>query len=65
LAEVAAVAASSEESARRAADSRAVADAHGDWHALVEDPTVDVVHNCTPTTSTRTSLAPCSRPAST
>jgi predicted dehydrogenase len=48
LAEVAAVAASSAESARRAADRRAVAEAHGDWHALVEDPTIDVVHNCTP-----------------
>jgi predicted dehydrogenase len=48
LAEAVAVAASSEESARRAADRWAVADAHGDWHALVEDPAIDVVHNCTP-----------------
>jgi predicted dehydrogenase len=48
LAEVAAVAASSEQSARRAADHYAVAVAHGDWRALVEDPTIDVVHNCTP-----------------
>ena len=48
LADVAAVAASSEESARRAADRFAVSSAHGDWRALVEDPTIDVVHNCTP-----------------
>jgi predicted dehydrogenase len=48
LAEAAAVAASSEESARRAADRFAVPAAYGDWHALVEDPTIDVVHNCTP-----------------
>ena len=48
LAEVVAVAASSAESARRAADRYAVAAAHGDWRALIEDPTIDVVHNCTP-----------------
>jgi predicted dehydrogenase len=48
LADVAAVAASSEESARRAADRYAVTTAHGDWHAIVEDPAIDVVHNCTP-----------------
>jgi predicted dehydrogenase len=48
LAEVAAVAASSVQSARRSADRYAVAGAYGDWHALVEDPTIDVVHNCTP-----------------
>jgi predicted dehydrogenase len=48
LAEAAAVAASSSDSARRAADRWAIADAHGDWHALVEDPAIDVVHNCTP-----------------
>lgn len=48
LAEVAAVAASSEESARRAADRYAVAQAHGDWRVLIEDPAIDVVHNCTP-----------------
>jgi len=48
LAEVAAVAASSEESARRAADRYAVAGAHGDWQALIADPAIDVVHNCTP-----------------
>jgi predicted dehydrogenase len=48
MAQVAAVAASSAESARRAADRHAVAAAHGDWHAIVEDSTIDVVHNCTP-----------------
>jgi predicted dehydrogenase len=48
LAEVAALAASSEGSARRAADRCAVAEAYGDWHAIVEDPAIDVVHNCTP-----------------
>jgi predicted dehydrogenase len=48
LAEVVAVAASSEESARRAADRYAVPGAHRDWQALVEDPAIDVVHNCTP-----------------
>ena len=48
LAEAVAIAASSEESARRAADRWAVADAHGDWRALVDDPAIDVVHNCTP-----------------
>src|SRR5438270_13380504 len=48
LAEVGAVAASSEMSARQAADRHAVADAHGDWNELVQDPTIDVVHNCTP-----------------
>jgi predicted dehydrogenase len=48
LASAAALAASSEESARRAADRWDVPDAHGDWRALVQDPTIDVVHNCTP-----------------
>jgi predicted dehydrogenase len=48
LAEVAAVAASSVQSARRSADRYAVAGAYGDWRAIVEDPTIDVVHNCTP-----------------
>lgn len=48
LAEAAAVAASSEESARRAADRWAVADAHGDWRTLIADHEIDVVHNCTP-----------------
>jgi predicted dehydrogenase len=48
LAEAVAVAARSEESARRAADRWAAADAYGDWRALVADPAIDVVHNCTP-----------------
>src|SRR6516165_2092849 len=48
MAEVAAVAASSEESARRAADRYAVPTAQGNWRGLVEDPAIDVVHNCTP-----------------
>jgi predicted dehydrogenase len=48
LGEVAAIAASSEDSARRAADRWAVADAYGDWNALVTSPSIDVVHNCTP-----------------
>jgi predicted dehydrogenase len=48
LAEVAAVAASSEGSARQAADRYAIAEAHGDWDALVADPAIAVVHNCTP-----------------
>lgn len=48
LAEVAAVAASSEESARRAADRYALTGVYGEWEALVEDPAIDVVHNCTP-----------------
>ena len=43
-----AVAASSEASAKRAADRWAVANTYGDWRALVEDPAIDVVHNCTP-----------------
>ena len=48
LAEAVAVAASSEASARRAAERWAVPGVHGDWHALVQDPAIDVVHNCTP-----------------
>jgi predicted dehydrogenase len=48
LAEAVAVAASSQESARRAAERWAVPGAYGDWHALVADPAIDVVHNCTP-----------------
>jgi predicted dehydrogenase len=48
LADVVAVAASSEESARRAADRFAIPSAHGDWRALVADQTIDIVHNCTP-----------------
>ncbi len=48
LAQVAAVAASSAESARRAAERHGVPQAHSDWRALVDDPSIDVVHNCTP-----------------
>jgi predicted dehydrogenase len=48
LAEVTAVAASSRESAERAAERYAVPAAHGDWHELVADPGIDVIHNCTP-----------------
>lgn len=48
MARVAAVAASSEESAQRAADRYAIERATGDWRAVVEDPAIDVVHNCTP-----------------
>lgn len=48
MARVAGVAASSSESAQRAADRYAVGRATGDWRALVEDSAIDVVHNCTP-----------------
>jgi predicted dehydrogenase len=48
LAEVGAVAASSEQSAERAADRYGVSRAHGDWRVLIDDPAIDVVHNCTP-----------------
>src|SRR5690348_12062821 len=48
LGEVVALAASSAESAQRAADRYAIPTAHGDWRALIADPAIDVVHNCTP-----------------
>ncbi|MBV8941485.1 MAG: Gfo/Idh/MocA family oxidoreductase [Solirubrobacterales bacterium] len=48
LAEVTAVAASSAESARRAADRYLVPRAEADWRSVVEDDSIDVVHNCTP-----------------
>lgn len=48
MARVAVVAASSSESAQRAADRYAVEQATSDWRALVENPAIDVVHNCTP-----------------
>ena len=48
LADVVTVAASSPESARRAAERHGVRRAVEDWHAIVEDPEIDVVHNCTP-----------------
>jgi predicted dehydrogenase len=48
LADVVAVAAGSPESARRAAERHGVRRAVEDWRAIVEDPEIDVVHNCTP-----------------
>jgi predicted dehydrogenase len=48
LAEVVAVAAASEESARRAAERHGVRTVHADWRALVGDSAIEVVHNCTP-----------------
>jgi predicted dehydrogenase len=48
IGEVAAVAASSPESARRAAERHRIPRAHAEWRALIEDPEIDVVHNCTP-----------------
>src|ERR1700735_4655986 len=48
LAEVVAVAAGSPPTARRAAARHDVPRAEEDWHAIVEDPAIDVVHNCTP-----------------
>ena len=48
LAEVVTVAASSIESARRAAELHRLPRAEADWRALVDDPAIDVVHNCTP-----------------
>src|SRR5919204_3622691 len=46
--DVVAVAASSEQSARRKADSLRVPKAHGSYEALVADPDIQVVHNTTP-----------------
>src|SRR3954462_13707100 len=46
--DVVAVAASSEESARRKADALAVPKAYGSFEALVADPDIHVVHNTTP-----------------
>jgi predicted dehydrogenase len=48
LADVTIVAASSEASARRAAARFRVPRAEADWRILIEDDSVDVVHNCTP-----------------
>lgn len=48
MAEVAALAASSEDSARRAAERHRVPLAETDWRAVVQDDSIDVVHNCTP-----------------
>jgi predicted dehydrogenase len=46
--DVVAIAASSDESARRKADALGVAKAYGTFEALVADPDVHVVHNTTP-----------------
>lgn len=48
LGQVAAVAASSPASAQRAAERHGVPTVYADWRALVDDPAIDVVHNCTP-----------------
>jgi len=47
-AEVVAVASSTPERARRHADELGIERAYGDYRALLADPDVDVVHNCTP-----------------
>ncbi|MGH8170375.1 MAG: Gfo/Idh/MocA family protein, partial [Steroidobacteraceae bacterium] len=46
--EVVALAGSSREAARRRADEWHVERAYGDYHELIADPDVDVVHNTTP-----------------
>src|SRR3954471_18263857 len=46
--DVVAVAASSEESARRKADALGVPKAYGSFEALAADPDVHVIHNTTP-----------------
>ena len=46
--EVAAVASSTEARARAAADRLGVAQAAGDYRALLADPSIDAIHNCTP-----------------
>ena len=43
-----AIASSSPEKARKAADKFHVDKAYGDWLDLVKDPTVDVIHICAP-----------------
>jgi predicted dehydrogenase len=48
MAEVAAIAAASVDSAQRSAERHGVPRVHPDWQALVDDATIDVVHNCTP-----------------
>jgi predicted dehydrogenase len=48
VAQVVAVAGSSEQSARAAANRIHVADVAASWRELVADPRVEVVHNCTP-----------------
>ncbi|GMA64573.1 Gfo/Idh/MocA family protein [Alicyclobacillus fastidiosus] len=46
--EVVAIAGSSLESARRAANHLSIPKAYGDYRDLLQDPEVQVVHNCTP-----------------
>jgi len=46
--EVAAIAASSDEKARKFADELNVERSTGDYHTLLADPTIDAVHICTP-----------------
>jgi predicted dehydrogenase len=46
--EVAAIAASSDEKARKFADELGVEKATGDFHSLLADPSIDAVHVCTP-----------------
>src|SRR4051812_24793703 len=46
--EVVAVASASPERAARQADEFGIPRAYGDYHALIADPDIDVVHNCTP-----------------
>jgi predicted dehydrogenase len=46
--EVAAIAASSDEKARKFADELGVPGASGDYHSILADPTIDAVHICTP-----------------
>ena len=46
--EVAAVAGSTEEAARRFAEAYFIPKSTGDWRALVADPSIDAVHVCTP-----------------
>ena len=48
FAEVVAIASSTAERARRHADELGIDRAYGDYRALLADPDVDVVHNCTP-----------------
>ena len=46
--DVAALAGSSEDRARAAADRLGVPEATGDYRTLLEAPEIDAVHNCTP-----------------
>jgi predicted dehydrogenase len=46
--EVVAIAASSDEKARKFADELGVEGATGDFHSILKDPSIDAVHVCTP-----------------